>query len=127
MLPQIITINSYQHNFQHKILHNMLYLTRKLYIFGKIDSPLCCIYHSNHDTVSRLFCDCVRASQLWSQLRTFFSTDSNLPLLTRQTVIFGFLAETNKCIFKTTNHPLLIFKMHIYIKVERRVLLILVG
>ena len=42
-LPQIITINSYQCNSQYKILHNILYLNKKLYIFGKIYSPLCSI------------------------------------------------------------------------------------
>ena len=56
-----------------------------------------------------MFCECVRVSQLWSQLRIFFSTDLNLPLLTPQTVIFDFLAETDKCIFKITNHLLLIY------------------
>ena len=61
-----------------------------------------------------MFCECARVSQLWSQLRIFFSTDLNLPLLTPQTAIFGFLVETDKCIFKITNHLLLIFKMYIY-------------
>ena len=42
----------------------------------------------------------------------FFSTDLNLPLLTPQTAIFDFLAETDKFIVKTTNHLLLIFKMY---------------
>ena len=35
LLPWIITINSYQRNFQYKIIPNMLYLHKKLYIFGK--------------------------------------------------------------------------------------------
>ena len=108
LLPRIITINSYQRNFQYKILHNILYLHKTLYIFGKIDSPLCSICHSNDETVAHLFCKCVRVSQLWSQLRIFFSTDLNLPLLTPQTAIFGFLAKTDKCIFKITNHLLYI-------------------
>ena len=43
LLPQIITINSYQCNSQYKILHNILHLNKKLYIFGKIYSPLCSI------------------------------------------------------------------------------------
>ena len=114
LLPQIITINSYHRNFQYKILYNILYLNKKLYIFGKTDSPLCSICHSNDETVAHLFCGCVRVSQVWSQLRIFFSNDLNLPLLTPQTTIFGFLVETNKCTFKITNHLLLIFKMYIY-------------
>ena len=55
LLPRIVTINSYQCNFQYKILHNMLYLNKKLYIFGKIDSPLCSICHSNDETVAHFF------------------------------------------------------------------------
>ena len=49
-----------------------------------------------------------------SQLRLFFSNYLNLPLLTPQTVTFGFLLETDKCIFKITNHLLLKFKTYIY-------------
>ena len=92
LLQRIITINSYQRNFQSKTLHNMLYrfVNTKLHIFGKIDSPLCSICHSN------------------------------LPLLTPQTTIFGFLAETDKYIFKIMKHLLLIFKMYIYIYKSRK-------
>ena len=61
-----------------------------------------------------MFGECVRVSQLWSQLRIFFSADLNPPLSTPQTAIFGFLVETDKYIFKITNHLLLIFKMYIY-------------
>ena len=46
--------------------------------------------------IMRLFCEFVRVSQLWSQLKIFFSTDLDLPLLTPQSAIFGFLAETDK-------------------------------
>ena len=87
-------------------------LYKKLYIFGKIDSPLRSICHSNDETVAHLFCECVRISQLWSQLRIFFSTDLNLPLLTPQTANFGFVVETDKSIFKNTNDLVLIFKMY---------------
>ena len=34
LLPRIITINSYQRKFQYKILYDILYLNRKLHIFG---------------------------------------------------------------------------------------------
>ena len=49
LLPRIITINSYQCNLQYKILHNILYLTKKLCIIGKVDPPLCSICHSETD------------------------------------------------------------------------------
>ena len=85
---------------------------KKLHLFGKIDSPLCFVCHSNHEPVMHLFCECVRVSQLWSPLRIFCSTDLDLPLLMPQTAVFGFLAETDKSILKITNHLLLIFKMY---------------
>ena len=113
LLPGIITTNSYQRNFQYKILHNILCLNKKLHMFGKINSPLCSICHSNDEAVAHLFCECVCVSQLWSQLRIFFSTDLNLPLLTPQAVIFSFLVETDKCIFKIINHLLWMFKIYI--------------
>ena len=114
LLPQIMAINSYQRNFQNKLLHNILYLNKKLYIFGKISSRLCSICHSKDETFAHLFCECVRVSQLWSQLRIFFSTDLDLPLLASQTTIFDFLAETDKCIFKIRNYLLLVFEIYIH-------------
>ena len=66
LLPQIITIEQLPHNFQYNILRNILFLNKKLYTFGKIDSPLCLIFHSNDETVIHLFCDCVLVSRLWS-------------------------------------------------------------
>ena len=41
LLPGIITIDSYQRNFQYKLLHDTQYSNKKLYITGKIDSSLC--------------------------------------------------------------------------------------
>ena len=43
-----------------------------------------------------------------------YFSDLDLPLLMLQNAIFGFLAESDKCIFKITNHILLIFKVYIY-------------
>ena len=88
----------------------MLYLNKKLCAFGKVNSPLCSICNSNNETAIHVFCECVRVNQLWTQLRIFFSTDIDLPLLTPQNAIFCFLAEIDKCIFKITNHLLLNLK-----------------
>ena len=57
----------------------------------------------------------VSANYGFNFILILFSTDLNLSLLTPQTAIFGFLAETSKCTFEITNHILLIFKMYIYI------------
>ena len=36
LLPRVVTINSFQRNFQYKILHVILYLNKMLYTFSKI-------------------------------------------------------------------------------------------
>ena len=40
-LPRKITKDSYTRNFQYQILTNILYLNKKLYLFGKVETPLC--------------------------------------------------------------------------------------
>ena len=75
LIVRKITINSYQRNFQCKILQNILYLNRKLFIFGKIGSHLCSICHSSDETVLHLLRECIHVSQLWSQLTTINTID----------------------------------------------------
>ena len=41
ILPRIVTINSSHRMFQYKILHNILYLNKKLFQFGLIQTSLC--------------------------------------------------------------------------------------
>ena len=40
-LPRRVTINTNLRIFQYKVLHNILYLNKMLYKFGKKVSPLC--------------------------------------------------------------------------------------
>ena len=39
ILPRVVTINSFQRNFQNKIFHNILYLSKMLFTFGKTKTP----------------------------------------------------------------------------------------
>ena len=55
VLPRIVTINSFQRNFQYKILHNILYLIKMLFNFGKIKAPLCSFCHSYDETIKHIF------------------------------------------------------------------------
>ena len=40
-LPRIVAIDSELRYFQYKTLHNVLYLNKNLFIFGKTDTKLC--------------------------------------------------------------------------------------
>ena len=46
ILPRVVTINSFQRNFQYKILHSIFYLNKLLFTFGKLKTPLCSFCHS---------------------------------------------------------------------------------
>ena len=45
MLPRLATYNTYMWSFQYKLLNNVLFLNKKLYIFGIKSSPLCSFFN----------------------------------------------------------------------------------
>ena len=95
-------------SFQYKLLNNVLFLNKKLHIFGIKSFPI------------RSFCKC-----LWLDLAQYFQNSLVLPTLTPQTAIFGFPESTNSdCSFKKNklliNHILLIFKLYVYRSREKQ-------
>ena len=61
VLPRVVTINSFQRNFQYKILHNILYLNKVLFTCGK--TPLCSFCNSC-DEIKHIFLECIYVKQL---------------------------------------------------------------
>ena len=114
VLPRVVTKDSFQRNFQYKILHNILYLSKMLFTFGKIKTPLCSFCHSYDETIKHIFLECICVKRLWNHLRLFLTNDISLLILTPQTVIFGFINGIENSDYKITNHILLIFKLHVY-------------
>ena len=108
ILPRVVTINSFQRKFQYKILHNMLYLNKILFTFGKIKTPLYLFCHSYDETVKHIFLECICVKQLWNHLRLFLMNDVSLSILTPQTAIFGFITGIKNRVYKITNHILLL-------------------
>ena len=119
MLPRLVTHNTYMRSFQYKILNNILYLNKKLHIFGIKSSPLCSFCNLYDETPFHIFyeCDCVKL--LWSELVQCFQNTLILPTLTPQTAILGILdSVSNNSFFENNkiliNHILLIFKLYVY-------------
>ena len=110
ILSRVVTINSFQRKFQYKILHNILYLNKMLFTFGKTKRPLCSFCHSYNETIYHTFLECICVIQPCNHLRLFVTNDIFLPILTPQTAIFGFINGIESNIYKITNHILLIFK-----------------
>ena len=119
ILPKVAAINSFQRNFQYKILHNILHLNKMLFTIGKTKIPLCSFCHSYGETIKHIFLESICVKQLWSHIRLFLTCDISLPILTPQTVIFGFINRIENNVYKITNHILLIFKLHVYKSRER--------
>ena len=114
ILPRVVTINSFQRNFQYKIPHNILYLNKMLFTFGKIKAPLCLFCHSYNETIKHIFLEWICVKQLWNHLRLFLTNDISLPILTPQTAIFDLINGIENSVYKIANHLLLTFKLHVY-------------
>ena len=113
LLPSLTTYNTYLSFFQYKILHNILFLNKKLYLSGKTKSPLCSYCNTNDETPVHLFCECNSTKSLWLQLNRRFHSDLKFPELTPQAAIVGIFNDSVSNIH-LVNDILLLFKLYIY-------------
>lgn len=114
VLPRTVTIDSRLRCFQYKILHNVLHLNEKLFLFKKTDSKLCPFCKSFNETVIHIFAKCVVTARLWSNIKEFFKDSLTFPSISPQSAIFGFF-EVDHGNFYILNHILLLYKQFIYI------------
>ena len=116
------TANSYLRCFNYKIINNVLYLKKKLFQFGKTQSPLCSFCHAEVETTLHIFHKCSATKILWNRLLLFFEKDLDFPDLITQAALFGFVNESDNNLNILQNHILLIFKLYVYQSREIRVL-----
>jgi len=112
LLPRKVTIDTFTRSFQYKIINNVLYLNKMLFVFKKVISPLCSFCKSEDETPLHLFFECTLTQNLWKQLSSFSRQRLNIPTLTPQSAIFGFYEPQNKNEI-LINHLLLIFLVKI--------------
>ena len=125
MLPYLVMHSTYMRSFQHKILNNIVYLNKKLHIFGIKSSPLCSSCNLYNKTPFHIYYECEHVKCFWSDLVQCFQNTLILPTLTPQTAILGILdcvsnnsfSENNKIFI---NHILLIFKLYVYKSREKK-------
>ena len=100
-------------SFQYKILHNILFLSKKLYHSGITKSALSSYCITNYETPIHLFSSCNSNKSLWLQLNRHFYSDLTFPELTCETAILGKfnVCESN---IHPLNHILFLFKLYIY-------------
>ena len=113
ILSRIVATDSTIRIIQYKILHNVLYLNKKLFKFSKINSPECSFCKCEEETTIHLFHICRKTQALWTKLTSHLNRHLSVPYLTPQGAIFDFLYISNKdCLI--VNHLLLLFKYYIY-------------
>ena len=95
------------------MLNSSLYLNKHLYIFKLSDTKLCSFCNQEDETAINLFANCSK-SKTWNSLKEFFKDTINLPSLTPQNAIFGFL-QTDQELFLILNYLLLLFKYYLYV------------
>ena len=112
--PRIVTIDSRLRRFQYEILHNVLYLNEKLYLFKKVDTKLCPFCEKYNETIIHLFTSCSVTVNFWNNIKDYFNGNLYIPSLSPQSAIFGFF-EVDHNTFYILNHLLLLQKRFTYI------------
>ena len=113
ILPRNVTVYSYMRCFQYKIITNILFLNKKLYIFGVSETSLCSFCHIKEE---------ITTQSSWEKLRKYFHDDFSLPVLSPQTALFGFLDFSEHEDLFLLNHILLVFKLYLYKTREEKTL-----
>ena len=91
----------------------MLYLNKKLFIFGIPETSQCTFYNQNNEKIDYLFCQCFATKVLWNDLNTIFENHLSLYDLTPHAPFFAF---TEKYLVDSIlqNDLLLLFKLCLY-------------
>ena len=113
LLPQKLSLDCYVRSFHYKVLNNVLYLNKKLFIFEKSSFPLCSFCKNVDETILHLFYECDITKALWKSLIYFFDKSLNLPFLSTQAAFLGF-TNTSCYDILLKNRILLLFKMYVY-------------
>ena len=93
--PQKVSLDCNVRSFQYKVLNNVRYLNKRLFIFGKSPSSLCSFCKQANETILHLFYECNITKELWNRLDLFFNDCFHLPQLLPQTVFFGLFNPFN--------------------------------
>ena len=80
--------------FQYKILNNILYPNKQLFLFKKRDYYLCFCCSMEEETINHIFINCQKTKSLWFDLKLYLNNIIDIPELDPQSAIFGFSRVT---------------------------------
>lgn len=91
--------------FQYKMI-NTFFLNKKVIFLESVKLPYThfsfCL--TKEETTFHIFFKCCKTQLSWEELRKYFLEDFSLPVLSPQTVIFGFLDYSEHDAFKNAIH-----------------------
>ena len=87
--PHIVSSNTYMMCFQYKVLSNILFINKELFLFKKPNLPLRSFCKDRDETVFHLYFYCPNVRNLWNQLNFYLAEDLTLPPQTPQAAAFG--------------------------------------
>ena len=100
--------------FQYKILINISYLNKQLFIFYKKDTKLCSYSRLQDETTNHIFVECKFAIKLWSDLRHYSQRSFDLPI---SNATFGLFEIAPDSVI-LLNYILLFYKYYIYSSID---------
>ena len=105
--------DAYARVFQYKILNNILYLNKKLFLFGLSDTSNCPFCNTENEDTVHLFHACTQTTALWHALKNALIDVLPLPDLSAKYSVLGFFDHAREnCVL--VNHLLLIYKIFVY-------------
>ena len=112
-LQRKVSIETSFRIFQYKILNNILYLNKQLFVFNKKETKLYSYCRLQYGTINRVFVECQFAIKLWSNLRDCSQFSFDLAILNAQNATFG-IFEIGSDLLILLNHIILLYKYHTY-------------
>ena len=82
------TLNTKACMFQYKVLHNILYVNKMFFKFGKATTSRCSFCKLHDETIMHLFYNCLIGKRFWNQLKSMLSNNLIFPISTPQSAIF---------------------------------------
>ena len=100
---------------QYKILNNILFLSKLLFKFKKVPSPLCSFCKPGDETLLHIFYTCNVTKRLWNKIQHFVAQNLYILKITPQITFFRFFDICNQIQnLLLINYLLLIFKHCLY-------------
>ena len=106
----LLFFNFYVYKSRARILNNILFLNKKLFVFQMKNTPLSYFCNKEEETPLHIFSECTSVIYLWQQLATFFKNNLILPALTPQNTFLGLWSDKANHDESIINHVLL----HVY-------------